>query len=117
MSFFKPKPPPPPPPRTILGPRTRVEGDLVCKRDVELWGRHTGRISTEGTFAVARSGKLEGPATCACLTLEGEVRGDLAVSGRAAFLAGSSWAGVLSCGRLVVQSGARLVGTFRSRTP
>ncbi len=108
MSFFKQEPPPPPP-STVIGPKTKFEGDLSSKNAVEINGSAVGKITTLAGAAVA--GRAEGTLACATLLASGSLKGDLNVASLAAFSPTASWeGGSLVSGALKVERGARLNG-------
>ncbi len=108
MSFFK-RETPPPPPSTVIGPKTRFEGDISSKNAVEVAGEAKGKISTTGNISVA--GHTEGTLACGTLLSHGSLKGDLNVASVACFSSTAAWeGGALVCGALKVAPGARLNG-------
>lgn len=112
MPFFKSKPQAPPP-MTVLGPKTRVEGELATKKDVELHGKVVGKVKTEGTVRILPGALLEGTAACADLVAEGSLQGELDATRLVRVLPGGRLAGTLSYSSLSVAPGGLVEGTLK----
>lgn len=87
-----------PPIATVLGPDTRVEGNLGfaggMHLDGTILGNVTGLPETGSTLVVSQSGRIEGDVTVENLILDGTIVGD-----------------VRACNRVELAPGARVEGT------
>ena len=91
-----------PPIATVLGPDTRVEGNLGfaggMHLDGTILGNVTGLPETGSTLVVSNSGRIEGDVTVENLVLDGTIVGD-----------------VHACNRVELAAGARVTGTVHYR--
>jgi cytoskeletal protein CcmA (bactofilin family) len=60
---------------TVIGPRTRVRGELVAEGPVEVAGTIEGDCRVRGLCRVRAGGSVTGDVTAASLVVEGEVTG------------------------------------------
>lgn len=104
---------PPPPPRTVLAPTVLLEGDLVTRSEVEVYGRIVGTLKTDSTLTVGREGSLEGEARCSALEAAGRLKGQFATAGLSSFGESARFEGDLSTRRLKIVAGAVLTGRIR----
>lgn len=82
----------------IIGSELVVHGKLGGKSDLRIDGVFEGEVVLEGTLTVGPEASLVGPLSVAELTVEGEVRGDVAATDG-----------------VVVRPGGRLIGDVRAR--
>lgn len=115
MSFFQSKPAPPPP-QTVLGPKTRFEGEVATKRDLEIFGKVNGSAKTEGSLTVQPGATFEGTAACAVFEGKGEVRGEVDATKATRFHPGASFTGTVRYRALAIHPGAKVEGQFKSQT-
>lgn len=112
MGFFAPKPQPPPP-MTVIGSKTRFEGEVASKRDIELHGRVKGKIKTEGVLKIQKGAVLEGAAACAELVAEGTLQGELDATRIVRVLPGGKISGTLAYRTLSVTPGGVVEGHLK----
>jgi cytoskeletal protein CcmA (bactofilin family) len=71
---------------TLIGPGTRIDGDVEFTGGLHVDGHINGNIRSrsgrEGLLSVSRQGCVEGSVTAADVVLNGVVKGDIEASGR-----------------------------------
>ena len=60
-------------PATVIGPGTRIEGDLTCGEPVELAGILEGHSHVTGTCRVLRGARIVGDVKATSIVIEGEL--------------------------------------------
>ncbi len=64
-------------PETIIGPGTKVTGELYSKGTVHIQGEVSGQIRTEDSIVVQQSGKVQADIIGGQVVINGEVHGNV----------------------------------------
>ena len=95
---------------------TVVEGAIRSEGSIRIDGRFTGDIQTSGRLVIGAQGVIEGTVDCADCESEGQVRGNLRVSGLLSLKASAQVEGEIRYGRMAVEAGARIEGLCKLDT-
>ena len=95
---------------TVIGPDTRIKGEISVDRLAVIHGGIEGQITAKGDIELASGSKCNASVDANKVTIEGTVSGD--VSGREAVKLSSSARvkGDLIAAKLIVEEGAVFVG-------
>jgi cytoskeletal protein CcmA (bactofilin family) len=91
------------------------EGSLKSDKSFGVDGTVVGHISTPATVMVSNGGLVRGEVECHMFELAGTCEGRARVDSRASLQAHSTLDGDISCGVLVVESGAKIQGRLRTQ--
>ncbi len=95
---------------TIIGADAVFKGELKFEKSVRHLGRFEGQIVTKGHLLVAEGSKLSGDVAAASIDVQGEVKGNLKISGKASLTSTARLEGDLQTARLEVADGAVFIG-------
>jgi cytoskeletal protein CcmA (bactofilin family) len=93
-----------------IGPDLVVHGKLDGKSDLRIDGVFEGELHIEGELVVGPDASVIAPLEVGSLTVEGEVRGDVAAQGSVAVRAGGRLIGDVRARRISIDDGAALQG-------
>lgn len=106
---------------TLIGPRTRVVGDIAFEGGLHLDGRVEGSISASGdaeaVLSVSESGFVEGSVEVPDVVMNGTVEGDVVVSGRVELGATARVVGNVVYDLIEMASGAEVNGKLIHQGP
>ena len=95
---------------TTIGADASFKGQLEFEKGARLLGKFDGEVKTKGELVVADGATFTGEAQAADVRVEGKVKGNLIVSGKAYLAASARLEGDIQASRLEVAEGAVLVG-------
>jgi cytoskeletal protein CcmA (bactofilin family) len=95
---------------TVLGPDANFNGELSFEKGVRLQGRFQGKITTPGRVYVTKEAKMQADVEAGCITVEGEVKGNLSANDRIELKQTARYEGDLRACKLVVDEGAVFSG-------
>ena len=99
---------------TLIGPGTRIEGNLIVTGGVHLEGYVKGNVTTgpEGTavLSIGPQGVVEGVVEVPRVVVHGEVRGDIRARDKVELGAGARVSGNVSYGVIEMAAGAVIQG-------
>lgn len=95
---------------TVIGPDAHFKGELSFETGVRVLGSFEGQINTTGALHVAADGKLQADVAAGTITVEGEIRGNVAAQDVVELKNTARLQGDLRCGRLIVVDGAQFTG-------
>ena len=95
---------------TVLGPDVVFKGELSFEKAVRLQGRLEGSVRTPGKLHVDREAKMQAEVRAGSITIEGQVRGNVAASERVELKSTADYEGDLQASKLVVEEGALFKG-------
>lgn len=99
---------------TLIGPGTRIEGNLIVTGGVHLEGFVKGNVSTgpDGTavLSIGPQGVVEGIVEVPRVVVHGEVRGDIRAKEKVELGAGARVSGNVSYGIIEMAAGAVIQG-------
>ncbi len=95
---------------TVIGPDAKFKGELSFEKGVKVFGGFEGQINTKGNLVVASEGSIQADVEAGSITVEGELKGNIAAQDIVELKSTARLQGDLSCQRLVVVDGASFVG-------
>jgi cytoskeletal protein CcmA (bactofilin family) len=114
MRMFGRKKPPTQKIETLIGPGTRIEGNLIVTGGVHLEGYVKGNVATgpDGTavLSIGPQGVVEGIVEVPRVIVHGEVRGDIRARDKVELGAGARVSGNVSYGVIEMAAGAVIQG-------
>jgi cytoskeletal protein CcmA (bactofilin family) len=96
---------------SVIGPHTRVQGELLGDEDVVVEGRVEGRVLLAREFRVAPSGVVVAEVHAGTVVIAGQVTGDVSATERVEILPSGSLEGNIRAPRVAVGEGARFKGS------
>ena len=96
--------------KTVIGPGSRLIGDLVSDEDVMLEGQIEGKIRAERMVTIGSGGELEGDVQARSVLVGGKVRGQILASERAELSATAVVHGSVQAPKIIIAEGAHLQG-------
>lgn len=91
---------------------TRMEGKLTANTDIRIDGYLKGELVCDAKVIIGPQGSVEGIVRCQQAVIEGKFNGTLDVKELLHIRESASVNGEVSYGKLVVQAGAAISGTF-----
>ncbi len=101
-------------PHSVIDRGTEVHGPIHSRGTLEVRGHIRGPVIHDGKLVVAPGGVCAGPVRSVDLYLQGEIHGDVTVTGTLRIGNGGQLFGDADCRRLVIDPGGRFVGINRS---
>jgi len=101
---------------TTIGPDAVFKGELRFEKGVKQLGKFEGQIETKGHLVVAKGAELKGEVSAGNVDVQGDVKGNLTVSGKVSLAASAKLEGDLQTARLEVAEGAIFIGRCRVGT-
>ena len=95
---------------TVIGPDASFHGELEFEKGVRVLGRFEGKITSKGNLHVAEGGIMKADVQAGNVQIEGEIKGNLAATGKVLLKATARLEGDLRTARLEVAEGAVFVG-------
>ena len=99
---------------TLIGRGCRIDGDLVFRGGLRIDGQVHGDIRAEsvqeGYLMIARSGQIHGEIRASHVVIDGQVQGNLHITGRVELLARARIIGDIHYLSLGMQAGAAVTG-------
>jgi cytoskeletal protein CcmA (bactofilin family) len=95
---------------TVLGPDVVFKGELSFEKAVRLQGKLEGSVRTPGKLHIDREAKVQADVRAGAVTIEGQVRGNLAATDRIEMKATADYEGDLQATKLIVEEGAIFKG-------
>jgi cytoskeletal protein CcmA (bactofilin family) len=118
--FGRKKQPPTAKIETLIGPGTRIEGNLIVTGGVHLEGYVKGNVTTgpDGTavLSIGPQGVVEGIVEVPRVVVHGEVRGDIRAKEKVELGAGARVSGNVSYGIIEMAAGAVIQGRLVAPT-
>lgn len=94
----------------IIGLGTEISGDLNTKSDIRIDGKITGNVKSKAKVVISATGEVVGDIFSESAELSGKVSGDVTTSELLFLKATANLNGDVYSNKLVVESGANLVG-------
>lgn len=101
-------------PYSVIDRGTEVQGPIRSRGVLEVRGQVRGAVAHEGRMVVTPGGVCYGPVRSDELYLQGEIHGDVTVTGTLRIGNGGQLYGDADCRRLVIDPGGCFVGINRS---
>lgn len=94
----------------IVGFGTEINGDLSTKGDIRIDGKITGSVKSKAKVVVSATGEVVGDIFSESAEISGKITGDITTSEILFLKATANLKGDIFSNKLVVESGANLVG-------
>lgn len=91
---------------------TLVEGTVHCEGSFRIDGAFKGDLIVSDKIVLGETGEVEGFIECEDCEIYGSARGDINVRGLLTLRPSSKISGKIKYKRMIVEEGAKLVGTF-----
>ncbi len=95
-----------------LAAGTRIEGTIHAENDIRIDGSIKGKLYCSAKVIIGPTGKLEGDIQCQSAVVEGQFEGTLQATDSLQISEKAKVSGELYAGRLIVQPGAVINGSF-----
>lgn len=98
--------------RNHIAQGTSIKGEVETEGDIRIDGELEGSISAKGKLVVGSTGSIKGDFKCQDANVAGSVEGSLYVSEMITLQSSGVFSGDLTYGKMSVEPGAALEGTF-----
>ncbi|MDG5799421.1 polymer-forming cytoskeletal protein [Marinilabiliaceae bacterium ANBcel2] len=95
----------------MIGPGTKIVGDIETNGDIRIDGNIEGNISSKGKVVIGNNGFVKGEVACTNAEVSGTLNGKLAVTELLSFKSSSKVSGDIKSGKLSIEPGAIFSGT------
>lgn len=95
---------------TVLGSNTELRGELRCPTHAEVFGRIFGPCTVDGLLWLHEGAVIQGDVTAAQAILEGELEGNLEVTGNVELRSQSSMRGDIHAASIAIADGCFFEG-------
>ena len=102
----------------MIGPKVKVNGDIISSEDLLVEGEVNGTITlTDNELVIGSSGKLQANVSAKTVRIEGEVRGDIEGKERVVICASGDVQGNVTAPRVMLEDGGRFKGSIDMGSP
>jgi len=98
--------------RNHIAQGTKIKGDVETEGDLRIDGSLEGSIISKGKLVVGSTGEVKGEIKCVNANISGKVQGQMVVAEMLAVTASGFFSGDMTYGKMSVEPGAQLEGTF-----
>ena len=98
--------------RNHIAQGTKIKGDVETEGDLRIDGTLEGSIISKGKLVVGSTGEVKGEIKCVNANISGKVQGQMVVAEMLAVTASGLFSGDMTYGKMSVEPGAQLEGTF-----
>ena len=98
--------------RNHIAQGTKIKGDVETEGDLRIDGTLEGSIISKGKLVVGSTGEVKGEIKCVNANISGKVQGQMVVAEMLAVTASGHFSGDMTYGKMSVEPGAQLEGTF-----
>jgi cytoskeletal protein CcmA (bactofilin family) len=95
---------------TILGPGTKVTGELSCKGTIRIEGLVEGTIYSDDSIVLLDTGRVQGDVCAGQVIVSGEVRGNIKALDRLEITTNGKVIGDITTPRICIQEGVLFEG-------
>ncbi|MEW6662008.1 MAG: bactofilin family protein [Bacillota bacterium] len=96
---------------TLIGKETMIAGKITANGTLRIDGRVEGEVLSQGDVIIGEGAKVQASVQARNLLVAGELKGNVAVSGRVEMAATSKLEGDIQVGTLIVEDGALFLGS------
>lgn len=97
--------------RNIIGPGTKIVGDVISEGDFRIDGTLEGTLKTDGRVIIGVEGFIKGKAECANADVEGKFSGEFIVHNALTAKSTANITGDVTVGQISTESGASFNAT------
>lgn len=98
---------------TVIGPDTKIKGEMTFERTARILGRLEGRVSTQGELQIGASAHCEAALEAGTVIVDGLVDGDIVARERIQLNGSARVNGDVVAEKLIVAEGASFSGHCR----
>lgn len=98
------------PEMTVIGPDTRIKGEMFFEKSARILGSFEGRITAQGEVQIGAGANCHAAVEAERVIVDGHVSGPITARDRLTLTANAQVQGDLTAGTLVVSEGASFVG-------
>ncbi|MCU4175901.1 bactofilin family protein [Carboxylicivirga sp. N1Y90] len=95
----------------MIGPGTKIKGDVETNGDIKIDGSVDGNIVSKGRVLIGQNGVVKGDVKCANCDIYGNFDGKIQVNELLSLKATSKLSGDIKTGKLSIEPGAKFTGT------
>ena len=95
---------------TILGPGTKMVGELACQGTIRIEGRVEGSVFSEDSIVLLDTGSVKGNVSAGQVIISGEVRGNVKADDRLEITAHGKVMGDITAPRICIHEGVLFEG-------
>lgn len=95
----------------MIGPGTKIVGNIETNGDIRIDGNIEGNINSKGKVVVGNNGFVKGEVICSNAEIAGTVHGKMAITELLSLKASSKVSGDIKSGKLSIEPGALFTGT------
>ncbi len=94
----------------MIGPQTKITGEISGDEDVEIAGRLEGTINLGKTVLIAQGARVDAKVHAKTVIIAGQVKGDVSADERVELLPSASLEGNIKGPKIVISEGAHFRG-------
>lgn len=98
------------PEMTVIGPDTRIKGEMFFEKSARILGSFEGKIAAQGEVQIGVGANCQAAVEAERIIVDGRVSGPITARDRLTLTANAQVQGDLTAGTLVVAEGASFVG-------
>jgi cytoskeletal protein CcmA (bactofilin family) len=98
------------PEMTVIGPDTKIKGEMFFEKSARILGSFEGKITAQGEVQVGAGAQCNAAVEAERVIVDGRVSGPITARDRLTLTANAQVQGDLTAGTLVVAEGASFVG-------
>jgi len=95
----------------MIGPGTRIIGNIETNGDIRIDGTIEGNINSQGKVVIGPNGMVKGEIKCINCEVSGNINGKLSVTELLSLKASSNITGDIKTGKLTIEPGAIFTGS------
>lgn len=95
---------------TVIGPDTRIKGEMSFDNTAQILGTFEGKITAKGELRIAKGATCAAEVEAGKVTVDGTVNGNMVGRDRVQLSSSAQMKGDLTAAKLVVEEGAVFVG-------
>lgn len=95
----------------MIGPGTKIVGDLHTNGDIRIDGNIEGNVNSKGKVVIGNNGYVKGEIICTNAEVSGSLNGKVTASELLSLKASSKFNGEIKSGKLSIEPGAIFTGT------
>ncbi len=95
----------------MIGPGTKIVGDLHTNGDIRIDGNIEGNVNSKGKVVVGNNGYVKGEIICTNAEISGSLNGKVTATELLSLKASSKFNGEIKSGKLSIEPGAIFTGT------
>lgn len=95
----------------VIGPGTKIKGDIETNGDIRIDGKIEGNILSQGTVVIGQKGEVKGEVKCNNCDVFGQFDGKIQIAELLSLKESSKLSGDIKTGKLSIEPGAKFTGT------